>query len=774
MIPGILPSGSATSHRWKFIRVGGVLQVVFRSGADIVNLEHLDQKLWVALACPTKGVEFDERTLDLLDIDRDGRIRAPEVVEITRWVRDVFRDPDVLLKASDSVELSALNNTTPAGTAILASAQRVLSRVGRADATAVTLADVTELSKNFGGAKFNGDSIVPVDSAPDDDTKKAIADILSTHTGVADRGGKFGVNQATLDAFFNEATALLTWSKKSGADAAILPLGEKTAGAAAALQAVRAKINDYFARTQLAAFDQRAGPILNRAEADYIAFAAKDLRTDAQEIAQLPLAHIAPGRPLPLRNGINPAWQGAIGKFVAETVTPLLGARDSLTEEDWGTLQGKVAAYEQWLGSKPASTAEKLGLPRLQQLVESGIREKLNALVQQDAAEALMNDDMRSVERLIRVQRDLFRFLNNFVSFSDFYARRGAIFQAGTLYLDARSCELCVHVPDAAKHTLLAGLAKAYLAYCDCTRVGGKKMVIAAAFTAGDSDHLMVGRNGVFYDRSGQDWDATITKIIDNPISIRQAFWSPYKKFVRMVEEQVAKRAAAAEAASQAKLTGAATTVASVDLTKPAAPAAPAPGALAPAKVEPKKVDVGAVAALGVALGSLATFLGLMFTKVVDLGWWAPFAIIGILLAISLPSVLIAWLKLRQRNLGPILDANGWAINGRMKINVPFGGALSKRATLPGNAQLQLADPFYESHAGRYTVITLIVLLILLGTLWRFGFLDRFLPPSLDRKPAATVVVPAGQTQVVPAGTPVVITPATTVSNAPVNVVTNK
>jgi hypothetical protein len=771
MIPGILPSGSATSHRWKFIRVGGVLQVVFRSGADIVNLEHLDQKLWVALACPTKGVEFDERTLDLLDIDRDGRIRAPEVVEITRWVRDVFRDPDVLLKASDSVELSALNNTTPAGTAILASAQRVLSRVGKADATAVTLADVTELSKNFGGAKFNGDSIVPVDSAPDDETKKAIADILSTHTGVADRGGKFGVNQTTLDAFFNEATALLAWSKKSGADAAILPLGEKTAGAAAALQAVRAKINDYFARTQLAAFDQRAGPILNRAEADYIAFAAKDLRTDAQEIAQLPLAHIAPGRPLPLRNGINPAWQGAIAKFVAEAVTPLLGARDSLTEEEWGALQGKVAAYEQWLGSKPASPAEKLGLPRLQQLVESGIREKLNALVQQDAAEALMNDDMRSVERLIRVQRDLFRFLNNFVSFSDFYARRGAIFQAGTLYLDARSCELCVHVPDAAKHTLLAGLAKAYLAYCDCTRVGGKKMVIAAAFTAGDSDHLMVGRNGVFYDRSGQDWDATITKIIDNPISIRQAFWSPYKKFVRMVEEQVAKRAAAAEAASQAKLTGAATTVASVDLTKPAAPA---PGAPAPAKVEPKKVDVGAVAALGVALGSLATFLGLMFTKVVDLGWWAPFAIIGILLAISLPSVLIAWLKLRQRNLGPILDANGWAINGRMKINVPFGGALSKRATLPGNAQLQLADPFYESHAGRYTVITLIVLLILLGTLWRFGFLDRFLPPSLDRKPAATVVVPAGQTQVVPAGTPVVITPATTVSNAPVNVVTNK
>jgi hypothetical protein len=268
-------------------------------------------------------------------------------------------------------------------------------------------------------------------------------------------------------------------------------------------------------------------------------------------------------------------------------------------------------------------------------------------------------------------------------------------------------------------------------------------MTIAAAFTAGDSDHLMIGRNGVFYDRQGLDWDATITKIIDNPISIRQAFWSPYKKFIRMVEEQVAKRAAAAEAASQAKLTTAASAVATADQTK-----APVPPPT-PVKPEPKKIDVGAVAALGVALGSLATFLGLMFTKVIDLGWWSPLAIVAIILAISLPSVLIAWLKLRQRNLGPILDANGWAVNGRMKINVPFGGALSKRARIPNGAQVALNDPFYESHAGRYSIISLIVVILLLGTLWRFGVLDRLLPASLKRNKPTQVIVIQGATNAV-------------------------
>src|SRR6185295_3802975 len=136
-------------------------------------------------------------------------------------------------------------------------------------------------------------------------------------------------------------------------------------------------------------------------------------------------------------------------------------------------------------------------------------------------------------------------------------------FQAGTLYLDQRSCDLCLRVEDAAKHATMAALAGTYLAYCDCVRKAtGEKINIVAAFTNGDSDNLMVGRNGIFYDRAGRDWDATITKIIDNPISIRQAFWSPYKKFVRLIEEQIAKRAAAADAAATDKLSQAATAAA--------------------------------------------------------------------------------------------------------------------------------------------------------------------------------------------------------------------
>jgi hypothetical protein len=212
--------------------------------------------------------------------------------------------------------------------------------------------------------------------------------------------------------------------------------------------------------------------------------------------------------------------------------------------------------------------------------------------------------------------------LNNFVSFKAFYRREGAIFQAGTLYLDGRSCELTVQVQDTARHAVLAGLAKTCLAYCDCTRQG-QKMSIVAAFTAGDIDFLFVGRNGVFYDRQGRDWDATITKLIENPTSVAQAFFAPYKKFVRVIEEQVAKRAAAQRGGGP----GHADEL--CDQAHDRRPDRSRRAAKVPTAVPRTagRVDVGTVAAIGVALGSISAVLVAVFGKFVDLGQWIPVAL---------------------------------------------------------------------------------------------------------------------------------------------------
>ena len=80
------------AHIWRFFRAGGFDQVRLDSGEDLAALGTLDQKLWVALACPTRGIEFDARTLDLVDSDGDGRIRAPEILAAAQWTTGLLRD----------------------------------------------------------------------------------------------------------------------------------------------------------------------------------------------------------------------------------------------------------------------------------------------------------------------------------------------------------------------------------------------------------------------------------------------------------------------------------------------------------------------------------------------------------------------------------------------------------------------------------------------------------------------------------------------------------
>jgi hypothetical protein len=98
---------NVSKHVWKFVRTGGLDQVRFETAADFLDLGNLDQKLWVALSGPTRGLHFDERTLALVDADGDGRIRTPELIAAVQWACQHLKDPGVLAQGSAALPLSA-------------------------------------------------------------------------------------------------------------------------------------------------------------------------------------------------------------------------------------------------------------------------------------------------------------------------------------------------------------------------------------------------------------------------------------------------------------------------------------------------------------------------------------------------------------------------------------------------------------------------------------------------------------------------------------------
>ncbi len=616
----------SASHTWRFFRAGGFDQPRIDTPADLLAIGALDQKLWVALSCPVAGSEFDRRTLALLDSDNDGHIRAPELIAAVTWAGERLSDPAPLLGKSagvPGVPLTAIKADDAEGALIAAAAREVLAESGGAAVTAE--------AASAAQARF---------------AEKAVA----------------------------------AWE---AAGVAAQPLGAATGDAYTALTAVAAKVDDYFTRCQLAAFDGRATDLLNASEDALKALAGTTLSPQSELIAALPLAKVGAGgtaegrnaantgAALPLSAGANPAWADAIAALRDQVVTPLIGARDVLMADEWQTLKDKFAPYAAWLAAKPDAAA--------------------------------MGDGVLALERLAHYCRDLMSLANNFVAFKDFYTHQGpALFQIGTLYLDGRACELTVAVNDPGKHAALASLSRLCLVYCDCAR-GAEKLSIAAAFTAGDSDQLMVGRNGVFYDRQGNDWDATITRIVDHPISLRQAFWSPYKKLARLISEQLQKFAAGKAGAVDGKLLAVAGKAAET-----------------PAKIPPPPFDVGKFAgifaAIGLAVGAIGTALAATLTGLLGLkAWQFPLVLAGLLLMISGPAVAMAWFKLRSRNLGPLLDANGWAVNARARINIPFGTSLTQLAALPKGAERSLADPYAEKQVPWKAII--IGLFVLAGIL---------------------------------------------------------
>lgn len=704
-----------TSHTWNFFRAGGFDQVQLDSGADLLALKELDQKLWVALGCPTRGLEFDSRTLDLIDSDTDGHVRANEVLAAIDWAGRLLKNADLLIEGADSLVLADIDDSGEEGKQVLASARHILKSLGKPDAAAISLADMADIEKFVAGLEFNGDGVICAGRIADAGLRATVEDIIKCAGSVADLSGAAGVNREIADRFFAEAAAYAAWQAKGEGDAAILLLGEKTTAAAEAFHAVKDKVSDYFTRCQLAAYDARAAVPLSRSAEDYQRLAAQNLSAQSQDVAGFPLATVEAGKPLPLVSGINPAWQDKLDALRERVVMPLLGNRESLSVQDWAALCAKFAAFDAWQAEKPAGSAEQLGIARLRTILGGGHQAALDGLMAQDKAVEVEVRATRLVEKLLRYNRDLFRLVNNFVSFRNFYTGKDkAIFQVGTLYLDGRSCELCVKVEDVAKHAGLAGMGGFCLAYCDCVRSGGaEKMTIAAAFTAGDSDYLMAGRNGIFYDRKGQDWDASIVRIIDHPISIRQAFWSPYKKLSKMISEQLQKMAASKASSVDSQLVKAAVDSGKVAAEAPAAPKPP--------------FDVGKFAgifaAIGLAIGAIGGILASIVSGVLGLKFWQiPLALIGLMLLVSGPSMVLAWFKLKRRNLAPILDANGWAINARARINIPFGTSLTGMAELPEGANRSLVDPFAEKQVLWPYYLAIAAGIVALIGLWYVGF----------------------------------------------------
>ena len=656
----MIPLGR-NGYDWKFCSMGGVTRVSIASGDDIAHLGELDQKLWTVLSCPTTGLEFNEKTLTLMDLDKDGKIRVNEVVAAAQWLTGVLRNNDLLLTGSDSIALSEFDTDQADGTQLVEAARCILSLIGKDGVESIALADLEVFKEAFDKRcdEMRGQAVV-VDERPYGDNSDAVVGVVND---------------------------------------------------------LRDKVGDFFMRCKLGAYNEQYLEALNVSVETVSALSTKNLAACGAEIASYPIA--APNKEglLPLHSGINPAWQSTFGTMLS--LVDDFAGKEHIAEEEWNAVVAKADAYK-------AATEAK---------AEEGVKALGDEMARLSAHYDLM-------EKFLLLFRDFYKLLRNYVTFADFYSREEdteAVFQAGRLYIDQRCCDLCVRVMDMGKHADMASLSGMFLVYCHCvSKVKGAEMDIVAVITGGDVKDIRVGKNALFYDRNGLDWDACVTKIVDNPISVKEAFWAPYRKLWNWIQEKINKSAAEKESKSMENLTSGAD-----KFTTDMQAAQNDPNSAASKKQQ--AFDIAKFAGIFAAIGMAIGFIMSAITGFVDSlnGHWL-IGICLILLVVSGPSMFIAWTKLRKRNLGPVLNANGWAVNANAKINVPFGATLTSMAKYP---KIAFDDPFKQKETPMWQKIAYGVGIALVAAFLYFFVLNKPLPGGemgvrtwILTKPAETMV----------------------------------
>ena len=713
-------------YKWEFENIGGSSRVKITRGEDIAHLSELDPKMWTVLSCPVTGLEIDEKSLSFMDTDGDGKIRINDVIATSQWITGVLKNADLLLEGKDQIDLEELDLENECGKKLYNSAKQILVNLGK-EGSVISLSDTTDGAAIFAKTRFNGDGVITEATAEDADHKAVIAAAVACLGGVADRSGAQGVNTDMLEAFYKNLADYLAWHEAE----VEAPFGADTDAAIAAYNALDAKVKDFFMRSKLATFSPDSTASLDVQNSRIEAISADNLTDKTAEIAAYPIARVTGKPEIDLSAPVNPAWAA---QFDTLKKVALAGEK-VLTEEVWAAVGAKFAAYTAWKGAKAGAAVEGLGVDAMKKFLEQDNKAALLDLIAQDAAVAEEAANIDLVTKFLYVYRDFYRLLRNFVTLHDFYDKDvPAIFQSGRLIVDQRECRFCMHVADAGKHNATAASSGMFLVYCDCTtKTKPGKLQIVAAVTVGEIGDLVVGKNAVYYDNAGVEWDAVITKIVDNPISIAQSFWSPYRRMAKVVENLITKNAADKDAKMMAEAT------AKINAAPASVPAADGKPAVAPPFDIAK--FAGIFAALGMAVGMIGTALAALAKGIFALQWWQLLlAVVGIILVISGPAMVLAWLKLRRRNIAPLLNANGWAVNAASKISIPFGETLTDIAKFP---TLKLKDPYSKTGLAPWKkwLITVVVLAVVAGGLWLFNLLAwANLPSPLPRYNKVEVV----------------------------------
>ncbi len=652
-------------------KLGGSYQFIIKSPEELKHIPDLNVARWAASAAASENLNCDQKFLEFLDSDKNGRIRADEVKEAYLWLKDVVKDFSVLHSESEAIlDLSEISDATDQGRELLTAVSELLSECVKDNK--IRIEDVRAKAKSLASGPLKGNGVITATAFNGTLSRQLAEDIISVTGGVPGPGGEKGISEFLLEGFLNDADSYLKWENNPD-----IPAGQKFSTDYPVYNKLRGKLDEYFDYCRMIILDPA-----NRSRFTSTPYLLPELELKDHDAVQeylksAPLASPCPETVIDFEKDVNPFYQEDAANFVNTF------AMKVMTLKQWQQLKERFAAYEEYLIGKDGNRVDRLGSDKLNRYLKSPALEKLRNLLKEDNNLKIRLQKLSDLEKLILFKQHFFRFTRNFVSFGELFTPgKHSMIQAGTVIMDGRCFDLTIRIKDdILEHKKIAAKCNMYIMYLklksrDKTKNFEEKiMYVATAVAGGGCSRLYIGKPGIFIGWDGNAWDARVVDIVNGPVSLLQSLLLPLNNFSNFMSEKLEKVTSLANLQQTLNKS----------LTVPADAAKTGSSALTGGSIMVLCGSIG-VAAIGSSIAFIIKSLSAVS------GWRILGWTILILLIISLPPVISGIYKLRKRNLGLFLEAAGWAINLPLRLDAGTGSIFTYTPRYPAEANIVHLD----------------------------------------------------------------------------------
>ena len=709
-----LKANSGNPRKPVFKNYGGYYQLCISTPEDLDYLLTLDDGRWMATSCPIFGLRVDAEFLELLDLDGNGRIVSDEVRTAVRWMLDRLNPSKTWMAREVNLPLNLIKEDHPEGSGLKGAAVQVLESLDLKDASQISPDQVKARLEAIAQSLYNGDGLIPPQAIEDPDASEFANDLIATLGGSPDADGNPNLDEAILDRFVEEAEAYLKWHGKSlvtdgGGETDLMPFGTMTPKIFASITTVRDQVDRFYAQCALVRFDHGMADLMGLGEEERSQIDYGDRDVILERLSRTPLARPNGEGILHLDGDVNHFHHDLVETLQKDIVAPILGEdKKDLSEVEWNEIKARFSQHEAWIGEKPETPLETLGADKLRSYLDGECATTLRALIEEDKAVAEEVKILLDLKKLILYHQWLFEFVNNFVGFPHLFdPGQKAMFEMGTLVLEGREFTFSIKVKDRTLHSNLAKNSGIFLLYLTVSGSNPEEdFEIAVPLTSGGSHGFYIGRQGVFFTTDGRELDARIVGIIDNPISLWESMKAPIRNIQNLItrrfeglttivqkeaETSIGTTAARVETSIQGGLRAAPRAVTTTPAPTPSAPS----GNVPPARPETPP-NSGNVRDFMIGTGFLVAGLGTAFKFLADTAKQLTnpqtllilVTVLAIFFIITVTIMaLSAWARLRRRDLGVLLQASGWAINGKMRLTASMARLFTRKTLIPKGAR---------------------------------------------------------------------------------------